>query len=127
LNPNDADLLSDMADAMAHSGQSEDAIGLIEKAMRLKSVLSDQYLWHLGGAYFNLRRYDEAVRTVRSMAEPYGRAPAPGGLLCAYGELDEARQPCPEGAGGAPNFSVERWGAVQPDRHDADVEHFWTG
>lgn len=70
LNPNDADLMSDMADAMVHSGRAEDAIELLSKAMRLNPFFPDQYLWHLGGAYFHTRQYQQAIDTIRSMQNP---------------------------------------------------------
>ena len=47
LNPNDADLLSDMADALAHAGRSEELIELLNRAMRLNPFYPDQYLRHL--------------------------------------------------------------------------------
>ena len=127
LNPNDADLMSDMADAMAHSGQSEKAIELLQKAMRLNPFYPDQYLWHLGGAYFNLKRYDEAIDTLLYMHNPTeGRR-----LLAAcYGQLgkeSEAKEQAAKVIEAHPNFSLDRWASVQPDKFSDDVEHFVEG
>lgn len=127
LNPNDADLMSDMADALAHCHRSEEAIALLEKAMRLNPFYPDQYLWHLGGAYFNLKRYEEAIQTIRGMQNPTeGRR-----LLAAsyghLGRLEEARAEAAKVLQAHPDFSVERWAAVQPDKDAADVAHFIEG
>ena len=96
LNPNDADLMSDMADALAHCGRSEEAIELLEKAMRLNPFYPDQYIWHLGGAYFNLKQYEKAISTIRTMQNPSeGRRL----LAASYGHLDltsEAKQEAAE-------------------------------
>ncbi len=127
LNPNDADLMSDMADALAHSGQSEEAINLLQKAMRLNPFYPDQYLWHLGGAYYNLRRYDDAIRTLEGMQNP---AEGQRLLAASYGQLgrlEEARHHAHKVLEAHPNFKLAHWASIQPDRHEADVLHFVEG
>lgn len=127
LNPNDADLMSDMADALAHCGRSEEAIDMLQKAMRLNPFYPDQYIWHLGGAYFNLERYEEAIRTIQTMQNPTeGRRL----LAASYGHLGrkaEARAEAKKVLDAHPNFSVENWAAVQPDKYDEDVSRFVKG
>ena len=127
LNPNDADLISDMADALAHSGRSEEAIDLLHQAMRLNPFYPDQYIWHLGGAYFNLKRYEEAIQTIQKMQNPTeGRRL----LAASYGHLGRAAEAKSEAAHvlkAHPHFSVDRWAAVQPDKYEEDVEHFLDG
>jgi len=127
LNPNDADLMSDMADALAHMGRSEEAIELLLKAMKLNPFFPDQYIWHLGGAYFNLKRYEEAIEAIQKMQNPTeGRRI----LAASYGQLgrlDEAREQAALVREAHPNFSVERWAAVQPDKFEDDVKHFLEG
>ena len=88
--------MSDMADALAHSHRSEEAIELLKNAMRLNPFYPDQYLWHLGGAYFNLKRYDEAIQTIHGMQNPtegrrllaasYGQLGTPGGSKGGSGQ-----------------------------------------
>jgi len=127
LNPNDADLMSDMADAMAHSGRSEDAVAQLEKAMQLNPFYPDQYIWHLGGAYFNLRKYDLVVRTINSMKNP-----TEGGRLLAasyayLGEDDLARAQVSRTLSAHPNFDLKHWASIQPDKFEADSLHFLEG
>ncbi len=127
LNPNDADLMSDMADALAHSGRSEEAVEMLQKAMRLNPFYPDQYIWHLGGAYFNLKRYEDAIRTIKTMQNPTeGRRL----LAASYGHLGreaEARTEADLVLKAHPRFSVDRWAAVQPDMYQEDVQHFVEG
>jgi adenylate cyclase len=127
LNPNDADLMSDMADALAHCGRSEEAIELLEKAMRLNPFYPDQYIWHLGGAYFNLKQYEKAISTIRTMQNPSeGRRI----LAASYGHLDmkrEAEQEAAEVLKAHPDFKLEHWGSIQPDKFPEDVDHFLEG
>ena len=127
LNPNDADLMSDMADAMAHSGRSEEGITLLEKAMRLNPFYPDQYLWHLGGAYYNLHRYEEAIQTLQSMQNPTEGRRLLAASFAQLGRLEEARRHAQKVMEAHPNFSVEHWAKVQPDRYEADVLHFVEG
>ena len=127
LNPNDADLMSDMADALAHSGQSEDAVELLRKAMRLNPFYPDQYLWHLGGAYYNLKRYEDAIDVLLRMHNPTeGRRL----LAASYAQLERMREAQEQAAKvfeAHPNFSLERWASVQPDKYSEDLEHFVEG
>jgi TolB-like protein/class 3 adenylate cyclase/Flp pilus assembly protein TadD len=127
LNPNDADLMSDMADALAHCHRSEEAIVLLKSAMRLNPFYPDQYLWHLGGAYFNLKRYEEAIKTLHGMQNPTeGRRL----LAASYGHLgriEEARAEASKVLEAHPEFNLDRWAAVQPDKDSSDVGHFIEG
>ena len=38
--------------------------------MRLNPYYPDQYLWNLGGAYFDLKQYDETIHTIQKMQNP---------------------------------------------------------
>ncbi|MEF2554043.1 adenylate/guanylate cyclase domain-containing protein [Aurantimonas sp. A2-1-M11] len=127
LNPNDADLMSDMADALAHSGQSEEAIALLEKAMQLNPFFPDQYLWHLGGAYYKLYRYDEAMQAIQSMQNPTEGRRVLAACYAQLGRLDDARFEAEKVLKAHPGFRVEHWANVLPDRLQSDVEHFVEG
>ncbi|WP_308342249.1 adenylate/guanylate cyclase domain-containing protein [Roseobacter insulae] len=127
LNPNDADLMSDMADALAHMGRSEEAVELLHKAMRLNPFYPDQYIWHLGGAYFNLKRYEEAINTIQKMQNPTEGRRILAASYGHLGKLKEARAQAELVRQAHPNFSVDRWASVQPDKFEEDVQHFLDG
>lgn len=127
LNPNDADVMAEMADTLVHAGRSEEAIELLKKAMRLNPFYPDLYLWNLGGAYFNLRRYAEAINVLERM-----HTPAEGRRLLAasYAYLDrmeEAKFQAGKVLEAHPNFSRKHWEMIQPDKNADDTAHFVEG
>jgi adenylate cyclase len=77
--------------------------------------------------YFNLQRYEEAIHTIHGMQNPTeGRRL----LAASYGQLGrigEARAEAAKVLQAHPDFSIERWAAVQPDKDAADVAHFVEG
>jgi adenylate cyclase len=115
LNPNDANLISDFADALCYGGQSEEAIGLLNKAMRLNPYYPDQYLWHLGGAYYNLERYEDAIRAVSSMQNPGEGYRLLAASYAQLGRMAEARAYAAKVLQIHPNFSVDHWAKVLPE------------
>ena len=127
LNPNDADLMSDMADAMAHSGRSEDAIEQLKRAMKLNPFYPDQYIWNLGGAYFNLKEYDLVVRTINQMQKPTEGRRLLAASYAYLGETQKAQEQVESILAAHPNFDLDQWGSIQPDKNSDDSEHFIEG
>jgi TolB-like protein len=127
LNPNDADIMADMGDVVAYDGRSEEAVDLIKKAMRLNPFYPDRYLWHLGGAYYVLRRYEDAITTMSAMmnADQAHRL-----LAASYAQLnktDEARFHARQILRVQPNFDAEEWANKQPERDPDEIEHLKEG
>ncbi|MEW2912626.1 adenylate/guanylate cyclase domain-containing protein [Leisingera sp. JC11] len=127
LNPNDADLLSDYADALAHSGDNETAISNLKQAMRLNPYFPDQYLWHLGGAYYNLKEYDAVIDTLTKMNNPTEGQRMLAASYAQLGKMELARDMAAQHREAHPNFSLDRWAKVQPDRLVEDTQHFVEG
>jgi len=127
LNPNDADLMSDMADALAHAGHSEDSIELLKRAMRLNPFYPDQYLWHLGGAYYNLKQYDEVIQTVQKMHNPTEGRRLLAASYAQLGKMDEAHEQAAKHLEAHPNFSLTRWSEILPEKLEEDLHHFVEG
>ena len=50
-----------LAEVLIYVDKSEEAIELLKKAMRLNPGFPDQYRFLLGQAYFNQRRYQDAL------------------------------------------------------------------
>ncbi|MFW8635152.1 tetratricopeptide repeat protein [Cribrihabitans pelagius] len=127
LNPNDADLRSDYADALAHSGDNEAAISHLQQAMRLNPYFPDQYLWHLGGAYYNLAQYDAVIATLNRMNNPTEGQRMLAASYAQLGQMDKAREMARKHHAAHPNFSLDRWAQVQPDKLPEDTERFVEG
>jgi TolB-like protein len=114
LNPNDADILAEMADALTSIGQHERAIHLIARAMRLNPLYPDWYLWLLGGAHFNAGDYQRAIDTLERMQD---RSEAHRLLASSYahlGRMKEAQGHAARLMSVHPNFSIDHWRQVPP-------------
>jgi TolB-like protein/Flp pilus assembly protein TadD len=127
LNPNDADVLAYMADAVTAMAQPERAVALLERAIRLNPCHPDWYLWHLGDAQFNLARYEDAIATLsrmRDQTEAHRLLAASHALL---GQLDEARQQADHVRRAHPEFSIASWRQVPPDSDASALERYFEG
>ena len=127
LNPNDADVLADMAIATRASGDTRRTMELIRRAMRLNPFYPDSYLWVLGETYFDLGDYEHAVGTLQKM-----RNQSEGHRLLAasyahLGKVEEARYHAQRVLEAHPNFSIEHWRNVPPDKNPEPLERFIAG
>jgi len=127
LNPNDADLLAEMADALMHCGQPEDAVQLLHRAMRLNPYYPDWYLWYLGAAHYQACDYQNAIEAISRMKNPAEGRRVLAASYAMLGRRPEATRQAEEVLRVHPNFSLDHWAEVQPDRNRADTEHFIEG
>jgi adenylate cyclase len=65
LDPNNADSYASQADVLNFAGRPEEALRMMEQAMRLNPRYPPQYLWELGFAYRFTGRYAEAIATLK--------------------------------------------------------------
>jgi adenylate cyclase len=127
LNPNDADVISDLADTYGHSGRSEEAVTLLKKAMNLNPFYPDEYLWNLGGVYYNLRQYENAIDAVNQMNNPTEGSRILAASYAQLGQLDIARKHAQKTLQAHPDFSLEKWQAMMPDKYEEDSMAFAEG
>ncbi len=127
LNPNDADIKVDMADALAYSGRSQDGVKLIKEAMCLNPFYPDTYLWYLADAYYELREYQRVIDAVEQMNNP---AEGQRLLAAACGQLgltEKARLAAAAVLERQPDFSAAQWVLRQPEVNPKEWEHFAEG
>lgn len=127
LNPNDADLLAEMGDALGYCRESDRAIELLNKAIRLNPYHPDWYLWYLGDAYFFRRDYEKVIEILLSMRD---KSEAHRLLASSYahlGQLENARKHGRLVMEKHPNFSIEKWRTVPPNKYPEDNETFVEG
>jgi TolB-like protein/class 3 adenylate cyclase/Flp pilus assembly protein TadD len=127
LNPNDTDIMSNMADALAHCGRSEEAITLLNRALLLNPFYPDQYLWYLGGAYFALKDYEKAIESIKRMNSPAEGRRILAASYAYLGDQDEAERQARAVLDAYPNFRIDHWRKVLPDIDQQDTEHFVQG
>lgn len=70
LGPNDPDLLVDAAQIPIYLNRPEEAVELVEQAIRLNPLHPEWYYGILGWALYDAGRYEAAVATMRRMAQP---------------------------------------------------------
>jgi adenylate cyclase len=127
LNPNDADVIAELADTYAHSGRSEEAVTLLTRAMHLNPFYPDEYLWNLGGAYYTLKQYEKAIDAVNQMNNPTEGSRILAASYAQLGELDIAREHAGKTLQAHPDFSLEKWQAMMPDKYPEDSMAFADG
>lgn len=95
--------------------------------MRLNPFFPDQYLWHLGGAYYNLKQYDAVIETVNKMNNPTEGQRMLAASYAQLGQIELARKIAEKHRTVHPNFSIKRWEQIIPDRLPEDTQHFLEG
>jgi adenylate cyclase len=127
LNPNDADVLTDMGLFCAYGGRAEEGLGFALKAMRINPHYPEYYAAQLGQIYFDARRYEDAVRTlesVRTLDTPLMRVYL-AASHAALGHDADAHAVVARLLADQPTATVARWTsqALAPYRNDCDREH----
>jgi tetratricopeptide (TPR) repeat protein len=127
LNPSDADILAEYADALSHTGSNGEAIPLFQRAMRLNPQMSDLYGKDLASAYFNERLYEEAINTIDRMRRPQIADLILTASLALAGHNERAREAAGAVRRARPGFSPDAWITMIPDLHDDDTARFLEG
>jgi adenylate cyclase len=127
LNPNDADIVAEYADALAYNGEAARSVQLLHRAMRLNPYYPDWYLWNLADAHNELRQHEEVIRTVNRMKNPAEGRRLLAANLAHMGRLDEARAQAEEILRLYPGFSLSAWSERPPYRHKEDLAFFMEG
>ena len=110
INSSDAYSYSARGAVLMWSGDAEEAVRMIELAMRFDPLLHPEYLYNLGFAYYLTGKYDDAVRLVEPIASRGSDYMGFAALAASYAMLgrdDEARQAAQEVKRRWPFFQVE--------------------
>ena len=127
MNPNDADIMVELADALVFNDENEEAVDLIRCAMRVNPFYPDFYLWYLADACYNLRQYRDSISAVMKMHSPnMGRRL----LAASYAQLGKqqmAGMQAEEVLRLQPDFRIAANAATQPDLNQSNADHFADG
>lgn len=127
MNPNDADIIAEYADALVYAGQSEQSVELLQRAMRLNPYFPDWYLWYLADAHFTLGRHNEVIQTVLRMQNPDEGRRLLAASYAHLGRLEEARKEAQAVLRLHPAFTLSAWRQRPPYQDAAVLESFVSG
>ncbi len=127
LNPNDADVIAQYADALNYAGQPAKAVELLDRAMRLNPYHPDWYLWCLADAHDSLGQPETVIATVRRMRNPDQGRRLLAANLAHLGLNAEARAEAGEIMRLHPTFRISSWSERLPYRDRALLERFAEG
>jgi TolB-like protein/Tfp pilus assembly protein PilF len=129
LNPNSPDELAAMGSACSYFGRPEEGIGWFELARKIDPFFDPSWYWNLlGAAYFNARRYDDALAAFARNASPplwvraYGAA-----ALAQAGRVEAARAAAARLTADAPDFSIGDLMRKEPYKRGVDADHLAAG
>jgi DNA-binding SARP family transcriptional activator/tetratricopeptide (TPR) repeat protein len=126
-HPQHADLLADFADALAHSGQPAAGLKKLKQAMVLNPIVPDQYWWRASGMNYQLHRYEEAINCALRMKDS---GPALRLVAASYAQLGDkasAGEYVEKTLETYPDFRVEHWLSIVPNRNPDDNHHYKQG
>jgi TolB-like protein/class 3 adenylate cyclase len=127
INPNDADILAEMADCVTCSNAPGRAVDLLQRAMRLNPYYPDFYLWNLGEALFDLERYEGVIATLNKMQDKSEAHRLLASSHALLGNMDEARHHARQVLIAHPDFSLAHWLSVPPTRNEKHLERYFEG
>jgi DNA-binding SARP family transcriptional activator/tetratricopeptide (TPR) repeat protein len=127
LNPDDADILSDYADALAHVGEPQRGLPLSRRAMELNPTQPDDYVWTLGSIHYQLGEYQTALDALRPMEGSAATARLLSACAAQVGDRDLAHRYSQIVRENYPKFEVETVREIVPNRNSADADHLIDG
>ena len=129
LNPNSADGNAILGRALNYTGRPEEAIPLLEKALRLSPIPRSFYLYTLGFAYNMMGRYEEGIEACKKAISLDPKVLWSHVVLTqAYhlsGREEEARVEVKKILRMSPNFSLDYFAMTVPFKSQADKDRMF--
>jgi len=131
LGPNVADAFVWLATTLNYTGRAQEAVGLIEKAMRFSPFYPSWYLGILGVSYRVLGRFEDAIAAdMKRLARDPTNTLSNFRLAAVYagmGREDEARAQVAEALKKNPNASIHQVRISEPYRDEDEMERYLDG
>ncbi|MEE8171448.1 MAG: adenylate/guanylate cyclase domain-containing protein [Alphaproteobacteria bacterium] len=118
LRPNDADVLAHLSVPLIFVDQTEQALAVVKKAMRLNPHCPWWYNWVLGWAQLRCGHPEAAIAAIEKIGRPIPESHII--VIAAYmllGQEAEARAEAEAMLRRDSSFSLDRWAATQPYRN----------
>ncbi len=127
LNPNDANAIASLGSALAVVGRAEEGLHMIRQAMRLNPLHPDWYWGSLVIAFYNMRRYQDALEANWKLGAGKSAWQVARGAACLaqLGRLEEAHKQVAEVLRLNPDFSIAK--ELPSYKNPVDIEHLVEG
>jgi len=126
LQPNDAITLSNLGSMLKLAGRYEEALELLQQAVRLDPFHPPNYLELLADAYWGVGNYSQCIRVAeRGVAIDPNFVGLYGSLAVCYAALDrdeEAKAAATEMLRTNPHYTLKAWAAYVPYTHERDLQ-----
>ena len=138
LNPNDANMLAEMAETLTQLGRHEEAVAQVRQALALNPYAPEWYRWMLGWALHHARDYEGSIAELERILAPNNEVrlilAANHARLAEIGDPDrkvrhklEANRHCSEFLLRRPDWTVERERSTVHFEQLTDREHWVNG
>lgn len=128
LNPGDIQMAYLRAWWLARTGRAEEALKLLELAMRL-DPFPPAWFWEVRGiAFFAMRRYDDVIKALERMIHPHAWDHAY--IAACHAHMNhhaEARDAAVEVLRADPNFTVSGYRPVEEYTLPGELQHLLDG
>jgi adenylate cyclase len=126
LDPNSAEGYALMAITLSRAGRPEEALRMVEQALRRKPLVPDQHLASVGAAYYWAGRHEEAIAPLKQFLSRYPNQLGPhlalAGVYSELGREAEAQAEAAEVLRLNPRYSLEVLKQKAPIKHSAMLE-----
>ena len=127
LSPQYADVLCSHADSLIHGADPVNAMVKIKHAISLNPISPDLYFWTAAGASYFLQEYNQALDYLSQMSDKRAASRLAAACCGMLGELDKARLFRAKVFEDNPDFDLERWLAVIPNKEQWQTEMYRDG
>jgi TolB-like protein/Tfp pilus assembly protein PilF len=128
LNPNDAEVLTDVGMCLSYAGRAEEGLESAHKAMRINRHYPEWFLMQLGQIYYDARQYEDAVATFEGLRslETTVTCLYLAASHAALGQSNKAKEAIARVLEFDPLATLGKWANVKlaPYADPNDLEHF---
>ncbi len=128
LNPNDAEVLTDVGMCLSYAGRAEEGLESAHKAMRINRHYPEWFLMQLGQIYYDARQYEDAVATFEGLRslETTVTCLYLAASHAALGQSNKAKEAIARVLEFDPLATLGKWANVKlaPYSDPKDLEHF---
>lgn len=127
LSPHYADVICSHADSLTHGAKPKMALEKISTALDLNPLAPDYYYWTAAGASYLLGQYEEALAYLDRMTDagPASRLAAANWAM--LGNVAKAKACRLRALRDNPNFDLEAWLLMIPNKEKWQTEHYREG